>query len=91
MLIKMYSALFLSKLLSMLTFYNYTETPLIFSVIVKNICIKYLQASLIATAMATVAPTNKFFLIKKEVFFTLPKHFLFSFFYLNKYRNIRLV
>ena len=66
MLIKTSSALFLSKLLYMLTFYNYTETPLIFSVIVKNICIKYLQASLIATAAATVAPTNKFFLIKKK-------------------------
>ena len=35
--------------------------------------------------MATVAPTQKILLIKKEVFFTLPKHFLFSFFYLNKH------
>ena len=38
--------------------------------------------------MATVAPTQKILLIKKEVFFTLPKHFLFSFFYLNTFSII---
>ena len=60
----------------------------------KDRAIKYssiFTASSIATAMATVASTQKILLIKKEVFFTLPKHFLFSFFYLNKYRNIHLV
>ena len=56
MLIKTYSALFLSKLVYMLTFYNYTENQLNFSVFVKSICIKYLQASSIATATATVTP-----------------------------------